>query len=141
MTGLDPRIDTGLDVSGRGQTATACVVSERVPLPTGERGVTARGLPLSRVARMTARGQAGDYLPPLPACELRSQDGWPDVKPRRVWRRLPLSLLWFLEPRRASLLLQEGVHARASVCGGGSCQVLYGPVKLLVPGSNGRLRV
>ena len=100
VTGLAPRIDTGhvvtaLDVSGRGQTATARVVSERVPLPAGERGVT-------------ARDQAGDYLTPLPACELRSQDGWPDVKPRRVWRRLPLSLLWFLEPRRVSLLLQEG---------------------------------
>ena len=113
VTGLDPRIDTGhvvtaLDVSDRGQTAIARVVSECVPLPAGERGVTALGLPLSRVARMTARGQAGDYLAPLPACELRSQDGWPDVKPRRVWRRLPLSLLWFLEPRRASLLLQEG---------------------------------
>ena len=99
---------TALDVSGRGQIATARVVSERVTLPAGERGVTARGLPLSRVARMTARSQAGDYLAPLPACELRSQDGWPDVKPRRVWRRLPLSLLWFLELRRASLLLQEG---------------------------------
>ena len=114
VTGLDPRIDTGcvvtaLDVSGRGRlTATARVVSEHVPLPAGERGVTARGLPLSRVARMTARGQAGDYLAPLPACGLRSQDGWPDLKPRRVWRRLPLSLLWFLESRRASLLLQEG---------------------------------
>ena len=113
VTGLAPQIDTGhvvtaLDVSGRGQTATARVVSERVPLPAGERGVTARGLPLSRVAHMTARGQASDYLAPLLACELRSQDGWPDVKPRRVWRRLPLSLLWFLEPRRASLLLQEG---------------------------------
>ena len=108
VTGLDPRIVTALDVSGRGQTVTARVVSERVPLPAGETGVTARGLPLSRVARMTARGQAGDYLAPLPACELRSQDGWSDVKPRRGWRRLPLSLLWFLEPRRASLLLQEG---------------------------------
>ena len=109
VTGLDPRIDTALDVSGRGRlTATARVVSERVLLPAGERGVTARGLPLSRVARLTARGQAGDYLAPLPSCGLRSQDGWPDVKPRRVWRRLPLSLLWFLEPRRVSLLLQEG---------------------------------
>ena len=41
-TGLDPRTDTGhtvtaLDVSGRGRlTATARVVSERVPLPAGE---------------------------------------------------------------------------------------------------------
>ena len=114
VTGLDPRTDTGhavtaLDVSGRSRlTATARVVSERVPLPAGERSVTARGRPLSRVARMTARGQAGNYLAPLPACGPRSQDGWPDVKPRRVWRRLPLSLLWFLKPRRASLLLQEG---------------------------------
>ena len=52
VTALDPRIDishvvTALDVSGRGQTATARVVSERVPLPAGERGVTARGLPLA----------------------------------------------------------------------------------------------
>ena len=45
VSGLDPRIDTGhavtaLDVSGRGRlTATASVVSERVPLPAGERGV------------------------------------------------------------------------------------------------------
>ena len=79
VTGLDSRIDTGhvvtaLDVSGRGQTATARVVSERVPLPAGERGVTARGLPLSRVARMTARGQAGDYLTPLPACGLARRE-------------------------------------------------------------------
>ena len=112
--GLDPRTDTGhavtaLDVSGRGRlTATARVVSERVPLPAGESSVTTRGHPLFRIARVTARGQAGDYLAPLPACGLRSQDGWPDEKPRRVWRRLPLSLLWFLKPRRASLLLQEG---------------------------------
>ena len=52
VTALDPRIDIGHVVSGRSQTATARVVSERVPLPAGERGVTARGLPLSRVARM-----------------------------------------------------------------------------------------
>ena len=64
----------------------------------GGGGTTARGRPLSRVARMTARGQAGDYLAHLPACEPRNQDGWPDEKPRRVWRRLPLSLLWFLKP-------------------------------------------
>ena len=100
---------TALDVSGRGLlTTTARVVSERVPLPAGGSGVTARGLPLSRIARMTARGQAGDYLPPLPACGPRKQDGWPDEEPRRVWRRLPLSLLWFLKQRRTLLLLQEG---------------------------------
>ena len=113
VTGLDTRTYAGhavtaLDVSGRGLLAgTARVVSERVPLPAGGSGVTARGRPLSRVARMTARGQAGDYLTPLPACGPRNQDGWPDEKPRRVWRRLPLSLLWFLKPWRALLLLQE----------------------------------
>ena len=99
---------TALDVSGRSLlTATARVVSEHVPLPAGGSGVTARGRPLSRVARMTVCGQAGDYLTPLPACGPRNQDGWPDEKPRRVWRRLPLSLLWFLKQRRALLLLQE----------------------------------
>ena len=57
MTGLDPRTDTGhavtaLDVSGRGRlTATARVVSERIPLPAGERGVTARGRLLSPAGR------------------------------------------------------------------------------------------
>ena len=57
------------DMIGRGLlTATARVVGERVPLPAGEKGVTARGHPLSRIARLTARGQAGDYLAPLPAC-------------------------------------------------------------------------
>ena len=43
---------------------------------------------------MTARGQACDYLLLLPACRPWKQDGWPDVGPRRVWRRLSLSLLW-----------------------------------------------
>ena len=101
VTGLDPWIDTALGVTGR-------AVSVRVPLPAGEGGVTARSRPLSRIARMTARGQAGDYLAPLPACGQRRQDGWPDEKPRRVLGRLPRSLLWFLKPRRPSLLLQEG---------------------------------
>ena len=109
VTGLDPRIDTGhavtaLGVNGRGLlTATSRAVSVRVPLPAGEIGVTARGHTLSRIAR----GQAGDYLAPLPACGLRRQDGWPDEKPRRVLGRLPRSLLRFLKRRRLSLLLQE----------------------------------
>ena len=65
--------------------------------------MTASGRTLSRLAR----GQAGDtWL--LSACERWSQDGWPDVEPRRVLRRLPLGLLWFLKRRRLSLLLQEG---------------------------------
>ena len=41
-----------------------------------------------------ARGQACDYLLLLPACGPWKLDGWPDVGPRRVWRRLSLSLLW-----------------------------------------------
>ena len=106
--GLDSRIDTGHAMTALGVTATGRAVSVRVPLPAGEGGVTARGRPLSRIARMTAHGQAGDYLAPLPACGQRRQDGWPDEKPRRVLGRLPRSLLWFLKPRRPSLLLQEG---------------------------------
>ena len=35
--------------------------------------MTARGRPLSRIARVTARGQAGDCLPPLPKRE--TQEG------------------------------------------------------------------
>ena len=97
-TGLDPRIDTGLAVTGR-------AVSERVPLPAGEIGVTARGHTLSRVAR----GHTGDNLVPLPARGQKSQDGWPDEKRRRVLRRLPLSLLLFLKRRWQSLLFQEGL--------------------------------
>ena len=97
VTGLDPRIDT------------VRAVSERVPLPAGEIGVTARSHTLSRIALMTARGHAGDYLAPLPARGLRNQDGWPDKKHGRVLRRLPLSLLLFLKRRWRSLLLQEGL--------------------------------
>ena len=50
VTGLDPRIDTGHCVTGRGLlTATGRAVSVRVPLPAGEIGVTARGHTLSRI--------------------------------------------------------------------------------------------
>ena len=114
VTGLDPRIDTGhavtaLGVNGRGLlTATGHAVSVRVPLPAGEIGVTARGHPLSRIAHVTACGQAGDYLASLPARWSRNQDDGPDEKHRRVLRRLPLSLLRFLKRRWLSLLLQEG---------------------------------
>ena len=55
-----------------------------------------------------ARGQASDYLLLLPACGLMRQDDWPDEEPRRVWRRLPPSLLWLLERRWMLILLQEG---------------------------------
>ena len=114
VTGLDLRIGIGhavtaLGVSGRGlSTATAHAVSVRVPLPVGGSGAVVRDRTLSRIARVTARGQACDYLLLLPACEPRKQDDWPDVEPKRVWRRLLLSLLWLLERRRVLLLLQEG---------------------------------
>ena len=57
-------------------------------------GAVVRDRTLSRIARVTARGQACDYLLLLPACGPWKLDGWPDVGPRRVWRRLSLSLLW-----------------------------------------------
>ena len=110
VTDLDPRIDTGhavtaLDGSGCGLlTATAPAVSERVPLPARGSGAIVRDRSLSRVAR----GQAGDCLLPLPVRGPRKQDGWPDWEPGRVWRRLPLSLLWLLGQRWTLLLLQEG---------------------------------
>ena len=113
VTGLDPRIDTdhavtALDVTGLGRlTGTAHAESEHVPLPAGGSGTIVRDHTLSRVARVTARGQAGDYPLPLPVRGPRKRDGWLDEEPRRVWRRLPLSLLWLLEKRRALLLLQE----------------------------------
>ena len=100
VPGLDPRIDIGhavtaLGVSGRGLlTATAPAVSVRVPMPVGGCGAVVRDCTLSRIARVTARGQACDYLLLLPACGPWKQDGWPDVGPRRVWRHLSLSLLW-----------------------------------------------
>ena len=73
VASFDPRIDTGhavtaLGVTSRGLlTATGRAVSVSVPLPAGEISVTARGHTLSRIARVTARGQAGDYLALLPA--------------------------------------------------------------------------
>ena len=114
VTGLDSRIDTSHTVTACGVTggglltAPGRAISVRVSLPAGEIGVTASGRALSQIARVTARGQAGDYLALLPACGRRRQDGWPDEKPRRVLGRLPRSLLWFLKWRRLSLLLQEG---------------------------------
>ena len=95
VPGLDPRIDIGHAVSGRGLlTATAPAVSVRVPMPVGGCGAVVRDRTLSRIARVTARGQACDYLLLLPACGPWKRDGWPDVGPRRVWRLLSLSLLW-----------------------------------------------
>ena len=98
VPGLDPRIDIGhavtaLGVSGRG-LLTATVPAVRVPLPVGGCGAVVRDRTRSRIAHVAARGHACDYLLLLPACGPWKQDGWPDVGPRRVWRRLSLSLLW-----------------------------------------------
>ena len=67
-----------------------------------------RGVQRDRTLPRIARGQAGDYLLLLPARGPRKRDDWPDEEPRRVWRRLPPSLLWLLEWRWMLLLLQEG---------------------------------
>ena len=114
VTCFDPRIDTSHAETALGVTSCGLLiapgraVSVRISLSAGEISVTASGRTLSRIARVTARGQAGDYLALLPACGRRRHDGWPDEKPGRVLGRLLRSLLWFLKQRRLSLLLQEG---------------------------------
>ena len=141
VTGLDPRIGIGhavtaLGVRGRGLLpATAPAVSVRVPLPVGGSGAVVRDRMLSRIACVTARGQACDYLLLLPACRPWQQDGWPDVGPRRVWRRWSLSLLW---PGAAAGV--PPVSGGASIAAlpsvfAGACQVLHELVWLLFPGS------
>ena len=135
VTGLDPRIDIGhavtvLGVSGRGLlTATAPAVSVRVPLPV------VRDRTLSRIARVTARGQACDYLLLLPACGPWKQDGWPDVGPRRVWRRLSLSLLWPGAAAGVPPVLEGRPLPLSRLFFAGACQVLHELVWLLFPGS------
>ena len=63
VPGLDPRIDIGhavtaLGVGDRGLlTATAPALGVRVPMPVGGCGAVVRDRPLSRIARVTARGQ------------------------------------------------------------------------------------
>ena len=76
-TGLDPRIDTGLDLL----TATDHVGSALVPLLAGEVVVTARGQAISLVVLVDG------LLLPLTVRGQRKEDGEPDVSGRRVWRR------------------------------------------------------
>ena len=100
---------TALDVSGLGLLpVTAPAVSVRVPLLVGGGGAIVRDRTLPRVAPLTARGLGGGCLLLLLVRGKLEQHDGPDVEPRRVWRRLPLSLLWFLEGRGMFLLLQEG---------------------------------
>ena len=83
-SGLDPRIDTGLGVTGRGLlTATDHVVSVRVP----PLAVTAHGHAMFLVVLVTTRGRVDDYLPPLTVRGQRREDREPDMSSRRVWRR------------------------------------------------------
>ena len=131
-TGIDSRIDIGLAVAALGVpgrcrlTATSHIVQRACSLPAGEIGVTASSYPLSQVALVIASGHAGDYLPLLAARGQESQDGWPDVKHRRVLRRLSLSLLLFLKCRWQFLLRLEALFfIVTSVCSAGSCQVLF----------------
>ena len=140
-TGIDSRIDTGLAVAGLGGpgrgrlTATSHIVQRACSLPAGEIGVTASGYKLSQVALVIASGHAGDYLPLLAARDQESQDGWPDVKHRRVLRRLSLSLLLFLKCRWQFLLrLQALFFIVTSVCSAGSCQVLFCACQDPLPG-------
>ena len=131
-TGIDSRIDIGLAVAAFGVpgssrlTATSHIVQRVCSLPAGEIGVTASGHPLSQVALVIASGHAGDYLPLLAARGQESQDGWPDVRHRRVLRRLSLSLLLFLKCRLQFLLrLGALFFIVTSVCSARSCQVLF----------------
>ena len=131
-TGIDSRIDNSLAVAalsvpGRSRlTATSHIVQRACSLPTGEIGVTASGYTLSQVALVIASGHAGNYLPLLAARGQGSQDGWPDVKHRRVLRRLSLSLLLFLKCRWQFLLRLEALFfIVTSICSAGSCQVLF----------------
>ena len=73
----------------------------RSPARRGERRDRSR-------SHASLNGQSSDYLLLRLAGEKMRQDDWSDEEPRRVWRRLPLSLLWLLEGRWMLLLLQEG---------------------------------
>ena len=136
VPGLDPRIDIGhavtaLGVSGCGLLiATAPAVSVRVPLPVGGCGAVVRDRTLSRIAR----GQACDYLLLLPACGPWKQDGWSDVGPRRVWRRLSLSLLWPGAAAGVPPVLEGRLLLLSRLFFAGACQV-HELVWLLFPGS------
>ena len=79
--------------------------------------MTASGYTLSQVALVITSGHAGDYVPLLAARGQGCQDGWPDVKHRRVLRRLSLSLLVFLKCRWQFLLRLEALFfIVTSVC-------------------------
>ena len=112
--GLDPQIDTGLGVTGRGLwTATDHVVSVRVPLLAVEVAVNGRGHAISRVDLVTVCGHTIDDLPPLTARGLGRKDGKPDEISRRVVRQwLSPRLLLYLRRQLELLPLREGLRCR-----------------------------
>ena len=105
-------------------------------LPVGGCGAVVRDRTLSRIARLTARGLACDYLLLLPACGPWKQDGWPDVGPRRVWGRLSLSLLWPGAAAGVPPVLEGRPLPLSRLFFAGACQVRHELVWLLFPGSN-----
>ena len=119
-------------------TATSHIVQRACSLPAGEIGVTASGYTLSQVALVIASGHAGDYLPLLPARGQKSQDGWPDVKHRRVLRQLSLSLLLFLKCWWQFLLRLEALFFLSSLPSvlQDLARFFFVPVRILFPGSD-----
>ena len=80
---------------------------ERARSPARRRGRRDRSRSHASSSRSIDRSRSMERLLLLACVTMEQHDG-PDEESRRVWRRLPLSLLWFLEGRRMLLLLQEG---------------------------------
>ena len=121
VPGLDPRIDIGhavtaLGVGGRGLlTATAPALSVRVPMPVGGCGAVVRDRPLSRIARVTARGQRAFTCFSCPLAVRGSRTTGQTWAPGGCGG-LCLSTSCGLERRRASFLFWRGVYCRSPVC-------------------------
>ena len=107
-TGTGPRRDRSRRERSR-SVARDRSRRERARSPTRRRGgAIVRDRTLPRVAPLTARGLGSGRLLLLLVRGKLGQRDESDVEPRRVWRRLPLGLLRFLEGRVLLLLVQEG---------------------------------
>ena len=129
------RRDLSRCARSRSLAAAAPTVSVRVSLPVGGCGAFVRDRTLSRIARLTARGHACDYLLLLPACGPWKQAGWPDVGHRRVWGPLSLSLLWPGAAAGIPPVLEGRPLPLSRLFFPGACQVRHELVWLLFPGS------
>ena len=129
------RRDLSRCARSRSLAAAAPAVSVRVSLPVGGCGAFVRDRTLSRIARLTARGHACDYLLLLPACGPWKQAGWPDVGHRRVWGPLSLSLLWPGAAAGVPPVLEGRPLPLSRLFFPGACQVRHELVWLLFPGS------